>query len=187
MSRKFKWTDEAVSILKTLWDERKMTTMEIAEILGTNKNSICGKVYRLKLRSHANHVSIPGTKIGKLVRDAVKTVAKRPPLAPQPKVVPMKQPDTPFVSLNLTLFDLEANQCKWVTEPATRTTMALYCGVPVAAHGKVYCPHHNKMAYHTREEAQVARKEHHSVALANYRQAHPEAHTETHLKAKTAA
>jgi hypothetical protein len=179
MSRNFVWTDEAVETLKILWAQGNVTTAQISAVLGVSKNAVCGKVHRLKLKSHSrfNQV-IPGVARSRVARDVNKTQAARPPMtSPSPKVVTMSEVGTDHVNLNIPLVDLEAFQCHWVTIESSRTTPAFYCGNPVKQNGKDYCAHHHARVYCSPEEARDARRAHHSVTLANYRKA----------KAKTAA
>lgn len=42
------WNDETVALLEKLWDEG-LTTVKIAEAIGVSKNSVIGKVHRMKL------------------------------------------------------------------------------------------------------------------------------------------
>jgi len=62
---KYIWTEESINTLKLLWDDilPPMSTRKIAEALGTNKNSVLGKAFRLGLKKKAS--------IGKGANDSI--------------------------------------------------------------------------------------------------------------------
>ncbi len=112
------WTDEKVATLKKLWDEG-LTTGEIGKRLGVSKNSVVGKVHRLKLKSRPS--PIKRTKKAEVKKEEVKKTDK------------------------LSLLDLNIHTCRWpIGDP--RDEDFHFCGKKVQA-GNIYCEEHAKIAF----------------------------------------
>lgn len=76
------WTDEMVEGLRRMWDEG-LTTGEIGKRLGVSKNSIVGKVHRLKLVSRPSPIKKKEETEAAPVKEAKKVEEKKEP-APKP-------------------------------------------------------------------------------------------------------
>lgn len=85
------WTDEMIEDLKKMWDEG-LSTGEIGKRLGVSKNSIVGKVHRLKLSGRPSPIKkkvttsqekTPKPSV-KVENKSPKAVVSKPSVAPQP-------------------------------------------------------------------------------------------------------
>ena len=81
------WTDEMIESLKKMWDEG-LSTGEIGKRLGVSKNSIVGKVHRLKLSGRPSPIKKKdAAPHEKAVKPSVKTETKAPKAVPNKPVV----------------------------------------------------------------------------------------------------
>jgi GcrA cell cycle regulator len=132
------WTDEDEQTLRSLWGSA-MSASQIGELMGRNRNSIIGKAHRLKLPAITGRgPGRPLTRVAKGPRKIRLRPVKQAAL-PKPKPVIARKVvlDEP-VSLDLTLTQLEAFQCRWATNDGGPF---LFCGHPVEGHTP-YCAHH---------------------------------------------
>ncbi|MBR1605044.1 MAG: GcrA cell cycle regulator [Alphaproteobacteria bacterium] len=108
------WTDEMIEDLKKMWDEG-LSTGEIGKRLGVSKNSIVGKVHRLKLSGRPSPIKKKDTSTHEKATKPVikheekssKVVVSKPvsparpatPKAPTPKVEKVVKPSVTPTSL----------------------------------------------------------------------------------------
>jgi GcrA cell cycle regulator len=134
------WTEVKVAHLRQLWADGH-NAREIADELGTTRNAILGKAFRLHLA---------GRKPG---------VRPQPPPAPPPPRKPAvaKPPQKPTSNghpprmRRLTLVELENHHCRWpFNDP--RHGSFYFCAAD-KPHGQVYCPTHQRAAFrHGKED-----------------------------------
>ena len=160
------WPEAQTELLKTLWAEGKSGTeiaAAIADQFGTrlSRNSVIGKVHRLKLPERPRSVTRAQRQSGQRAakRLTKPKPAKRVTLPPLPINRPEIAADAPppraaaFMALPGTtptpLVDLAARgECRWpIGENPT-----LFCGC--AADG-LYCATHTAMAYRPAEKAKL--------------------------------
>jgi GcrA cell cycle regulator len=131
------WDDAAIERLKQLRAEGRSAS-EIAELLGVSKNSIIGKLYRLKVKPAPVAQPKPKPKAQRQPRprkpSADKWFKMEPPPAPSPS-----RPNVPFTR---SILELGPGQCKWPQGDYD----FVFCGEPQAA-GSVYCSEHTERAY----------------------------------------
>jgi len=132
------WTDEDEQLLRSLWGTA-MSASQIGEHMGRNRNSIIGKAHRLHLPTVAGRgPGRPLTRKAKEPRKPRLRVVKEPkPPKPKPVIARRVVVEEP-TSLDLTLTQLEAFQCRWATNDGGPF---LFCGHPVEGHTP-YCAHH---------------------------------------------
>lgn len=138
------WTDEIVREFRKLWGEGH-STQEIARRLGTSKNSVVGKSFRLELNRRPSPIR-PRNPEGKIpprkqsfLPPLVSTPCPPERLPPAAHVQPPRpiQPPTPIISRR-------KMACCWpLGEPGTKTFR--FCDQPSIA-GKPYCSEHAKLA-----------------------------------------
>lgn len=130
-----------------LWTEG-LSTAKIAAEIGMSKNSVCGRIFRMRERG----VTIPPKKIGQ--RDT----------APKPRVQGVRKPrvrlKTPFIdgfdkakrfqpkqaahSLNIGFWKLKSDSCRYVVNDG-RPENFIFCGAP--RERGPYCEEHAKICY----------------------------------------
>lgn len=148
------WTDEMVNRLKELWDEG-LTTGEIGKKLNVSKNSIVGKVHRLKLISRPSpikkkddeeSIKKPEPKKAEIKKapEPVKEVKKKfePKIKEEPItcVTPVKKSGD-----KITVVDLDNHTCRWpIGDPKDENFH--FCGKKVRT-GQTYCEEHSAIAY----------------------------------------
>jgi len=144
------WTDERTAILVDLW-KAGLSCGRIAAELGdgATRNSVIGKVHRLKLPRRLTSDRFPTRKPGERGPDRKLRMTKprrialgQPADLPPIKISQQKpqgeawEPITGFEPVSL--LDLEAGQCKW---PVGKDSPHHFCGAP-ATH-RHYCEHHH--------------------------------------------
>lgn len=161
------WTDEMVAELKRMWDEG-LTTGEIGKRLGVSKNSIVGKVHRLKLVSRPSPIK---KKSDTSVKDKIAPKPAKEPLKAEEKTTAPKdftknastvKPVETIKEENIkaepitcappkkssgyvTLTDLDIHSCRWpVGDPKDETFH--FCGKKTRI-GQTYCDEHAATAY----------------------------------------
>jgi hypothetical protein len=149
--QKVEWTPEIVEGMMRLWEEGKSATEISVEFGLPTRNCVIGKLHRTPgFQRRANPAVArpprppkPARARGKSMDDesAPKPAPKPKPILP-PKPVPAAPPG-PVEPLNVTLWDIAPNGCRWVTldAPAGSRAMAEYCG-HASAPGKDYCAYH---------------------------------------------
>ena len=146
------WTDEDEQLLRSLWGS-ELSASKIGERMGRNRCSIIGKAHRLKLppilgrgpgRSATRQPKGP-RKIRLRVVKEPKTPKPKPVIA---RRVVVEEP----TSLDLTLAQMDAFQCRWATNDGGPF---LFCGHPVEGHTP-YCAHHLARSF-IAEPAQCAK------------------------------
>jgi len=143
------WTDERTELLVDLW-RAGLSCSKIAKALGggATRNSVIGKVHRMRLPGRVTLDRLPTREPGKRGPDRTVRMTKQRRVAlGQPlDLAPIKKSKVkpngeaweaaPGVE-PVTLLDLEAGQCKW---PVGQDSPYLFCGAP-ASHNH-YCEHH---------------------------------------------
>jgi hypothetical protein len=132
------WSAADEQTLRSLWGTA-MSASKIGELMGRGRNSIIGKARRLKLPPIIGRgPSRSATRNPKGPRKIRMRVVKEPK-APKPKpVIARRVVVEEPTSLDLTLTQLEAFQCRWATNDGGPF---LFCGHPVEGHTP-YCAHH---------------------------------------------
>lgn len=157
------WTPERTNALIALWDEGH-STAEIGRRLGVTKNSVVGKVHRLRLpkrgspihsssgRSEAP-ISLPRAPISRGHANPRPTASPQSRSAPATAVAaqPQPQPIVPKVEYEpmptnvINLSALTSDMCSWpIGDPGTDGFR--FCGRS-AVTGKPYCAEHCSIAY----------------------------------------
>jgi GcrA cell cycle regulator len=150
------WTDERINLLKTLWTEGLSASQIAAELGGVTRNSVIGKVHRLKLprRAAVSPPEAAGRKRARKPRRALKApwrqIQAEPPKfvseAPAGPVEASMPIPTPTISfLELDNCPALPSRCRWpFGDPAKEEVR--YCGKrPIA--GLPFCGYHCRLAY----------------------------------------
>jgi GcrA cell cycle regulator len=134
------WTEVRVAALRQLWADGH-SAREIADELGTSRNGILGKAFRLHL---------PGHKPG------VRPQPPPPPPVKVQKAATVKPPQIPTANghpprmRRLALLELENHHCRWpFNDP--RHGSFYFCAAD-KPHGQVYCPTHQHAAFRRGKE-----------------------------------
>lgn len=159
------WTDARIDILKALWVQGMSASRIAAEIGGVSRNSVIGKVHRLKLAkriSTPRERQPPKPRIHK--RQRFREVPPMPientgavligPLIQNGEGDPSVMPDQRRPgSLSCTLMELTNQTCRWPLWDDAKPEH-LFCGASGAdLENKLpYCPHHSRMAYQPRKK-----------------------------------
>jgi len=87
------WTDERVTVLKSMWGEGKSASQIAKELGGVTRNAVIGKVHRLGLSNRATTSTKPVTKEKHAAKAAPKDAAHKPsatktePPKPEPNAI----------------------------------------------------------------------------------------------------
>jgi len=134
------WNGAKVQLLKKLWNEMGLSGTQIAELLGTTRNAVVGKVFRLGL-SKRNSV---------LSKRAPKAEPKRLrsnyyPHALEPGIKDLLPHDCdPPAEDRVKFADLAEHHCRWsIGDPQNEDFS--YCGRLKAQHSS-YCEGHKAVA-----------------------------------------
>lgn len=155
------WTDERVARLRILWDSGLSASRCAAELGGTSRNAVIGKLHRLRISERAKgEISrpkrstkavapkkarvAPGTK--SVARAPTEVVQKIEPVFPV-CAKPDFEADLP-VSGRVPLFDLKASSCRWPFGDPGAPDFG-FCGASRAAlvESRPYCAEHEQLAY----------------------------------------
>ena len=130
----FKWTDQALRILRRMWVDEIASSSDIASVLGISRNAVLGKVHRWGLSRQP--------KDGKAKRDK-----------PQAHIRTARDPPRSFThqrrvsvaARHLTLIELRYDSCRWPLggmwdEPE------FFCGEPTQP-GCSFCVEHRQRAF----------------------------------------
>ncbi len=155
------WTPERTNALIALWDEGH-STAEIGRRLGVTKNSVVGKVHRLRLpkrgspiHSSASRGEAPisiarapisrGTASQRPMASPPPRSAHTPGAAPQPQPIVLKVVYEPMPANVINLSALTSDMCSWpIGDPGMEGFR--FCGRSAVA-GKPYCAEHCSIAY----------------------------------------
>jgi hypothetical protein len=120
------WAYEDIELLKTLWEEDKLSTAEIGHELKMSKNAVIGKAHRLGLTRKSNAPRAHGQPKprGPRVRTAPRVqvngfIMRTLP----PKAVPLASPSGDGIHIT----DLEQHHCRAITGTGA-DGLARYCG-----------------------------------------------------------
>ncbi len=144
------WTPDRIELMKKLYAEG-LSCSEIARRLGggCSRNSVIGKVHRLKLPLRAAVVKVQKTKPARPAPPKpVTQVRKIAALVAEP-LPPANQNDVARVK---SLFDLESHHCRWPVDVAGQKYPG-YCGDQKVI-GLSYCEGHVRRAFHVGQSRQ---------------------------------
>ena len=165
------WNDETIARLEKLWADG-LTTVKIAEALGVSKNSVIGKVHRMKLPQRPSPIkSVPSDfdeieeNTKKPVKQAKETKKEKAPIAEKITKSTVKQISNAegmenaernisdqinkavkIYKENVKLVELESNSCRWPSGDPKDEENFHFCGKKTP-HGQTYCAEHNEIAY----------------------------------------
>lgn len=160
------WTEARVEQLKQLWWQGGLSASQIANVMGggLTRNGVIGKIHRLKLAGRSRpqpQKLLPGpaavrTKKGggvsKAVRDS--TVGAKPmrfgaghlsdgPMEADASLLSGPAWEALPHSSPVSVLERTKDQCAW---PIGESMPYRFCGCPVVADGKPYCPTHARRA-----------------------------------------
>jgi GcrA cell cycle regulator len=129
-------------VIIDLWQEN-ISAQEIADRLGVTKNTIVGKVTRIRNRGYDLRKRKPPEQVVAVAR---RTSVPKPvvPWVPAPRADPVIEPKTVHVAGPKRLMDLGIDDCRYVISGELASSY-LFCGEPKA--GKAYCAAHHKLCY----------------------------------------
>lgn len=136
----FAWTRERSDKLEALWADG-LSASQIAPLLGVTRNSVIGRVHRLRLFRLCGVVKVKRERRQRPNRQAMHSARLRAKALPSPPAPPV--PTTAPESLNLTIYQLTDRTCKW---PYGDMAPHTYCG-SLAVEGKPYCTYHDMLAH----------------------------------------
>ncbi len=153
------WTPERIREGARLWREKK-TGQQIADILGTSRNSVLGKKDREGWEggNEPSRKPKPRTRAIPPLKPAARSVNPKnanpsgyrgrprmttPPI-PRPAPVPIEDLVEP-VSLKVSLMQLTDHMCKWPCGDPTDPTFG-FCG-HLNFNGLPYCEWHSRLSY----------------------------------------
>ena len=137
------WTPALIERLIQLWSDGLTCSEIAAQIPGSTRNSVIGKIHRLGLPGRPSPVRASGN-----------APRKPPPPAVKPPSFPEPVPEV-IEPLHMDMMALESNNCKW---PYGAGASITFCGHPIAP-GKPYCQSHCKVAFHPSQPIMRDRKE----------------------------
>lgn len=146
------WSEERIEALKKMNADGFSASQIAAALGGISRNSVCGKIHRLGLSIPIKRTARPKPEPRKKAERPPSNFVpwmKLPKREEAPDVAPTEAqneatalPSEPTPETRVTLLDLTATTCRWpLGEP-----VEFYCGGEIA-HGRVYCPHHCRMAF----------------------------------------
>lgn len=144
MIRHIDWTPVLIERLTQLWSDGLTCSEIAAQIPGTTRSAVIGKVHRLGLPGRPSPVARgpnPGPK-------------KRPPPAVKPPSLPEPVPEE-IEPLHIGMMEIRDGQCKWPYGAGATTT---FCGHAITP-GKPYCSEHCRQAFHPSQPIMRDRKE----------------------------
>jgi hypothetical protein len=125
-----------------LW-QRGNSAQQIADKFGVTKNTIVGKVTRLRDRGYDLRKREPPEQVVAVAR---RTSVPKPviPWVPAAPVNPITETKTAHVIGSKRLMDLGIDDCRYIINDGQISSF-LFCGEPKA--GKTYCAAHHKLCY----------------------------------------
>lgn len=144
------WTDERVSVLKSMWGDGCSATQIAVELGGVTRNAVVGKLHRLGL---CRNGPIAKPRPGRPKVALAKVIAIKTRIARQPIEVlelPPEPPPPPVMDVmpfgrRCTLHDLDKHKCRWpIGDPGLADFF--FCGCPPLDH-LPYCSYHTRVAY----------------------------------------
>jgi hypothetical protein len=129
-------------IIIDLWQEN-ISAQEIADRFGVTKNTIVGKVTRLRNRGYDLRKRKPPEQVVAVAR---RTSVPKPvtPWVPAPFADPVIEPKAAHVIGPKRLMDLGIDDCRYIVSGETASSY-LFCGEAKAS--KSYCAAHHKLCY----------------------------------------
>lgn len=142
----YQWTDDKIKTLKEKWADG-WSGAQIAHLLGTSRNSVIGKVHRLRLPSHAYNSNAPVTPRAKSgPKPKPKADKQARPVHPISIVKPKpKLEEYPPPKEKITSETIKAMECKWPYGDPDAEDFT-FCGRERAP-PRPYCAHHNSLSY----------------------------------------
>lgn len=151
------WTPDRVEALTRLWTEGFSATQIAAELGGTTRNAVIGRVHRMKLPKRQK-VSTPRAVRVRPRSRSVAAVPRRPAVALPRPPAPVPSPSLPaeeavFVEptpLHLSVMGTSDRQCKFMAGDPKRG--GRFCGTPVWRPGSAWCSYHRRIVYRPVDE-----------------------------------
>ena len=175
------WNAEQVAKLTELWADN-LTASQVAELIGTTRNAVIGKVHRLKLPARKPRCVDPAVLEKRVKRIRVRhlenqrrrrgSIKKERPMLTEPVADPPKfcgSLDLLFSELRH-LTNAAQNQCRWIEGDSLPR---IACGNETEP-GRAYCGYHHGIVYTKRvvvSDDEIARRAAHgrALGLANVR------------------
>jgi len=123
------WTPDRVKILMALWAEG-IPTLEIGRRLGVTKNSVVGKVHRLRLTKRQSPIN---------------ATPRSPRVAKPTQLIRMASLTVPPRGDMVKMEELTSGMCNWPEGEPGEDSLR-FCGQP-SVEGKHYCAGHCARAY----------------------------------------
>jgi GcrA cell cycle regulator len=141
------WPPSEVACLLHLWD--RYSASQIGKKLGRTRSAICGKINRLRREG-----VLPAVPKQYLTNPWPPPKPKSPaaprPMKPKPPAYAVLRQPSAGPARPLRLLDLpRKGRCRWPLGPFDRKA-ELFCGANTMP-GQVYCPHHMRKSFSTRE------------------------------------
>jgi len=137
------WNEDRIKRLKQLWTDGLSASQIAAELGGTTRNAVIGKVHRLGLDARKTATRKPSVAIRKPLdqRWHPPQAKRRPPALPAPdRPILAPAPDG-----TITVANARQCHCRWpIGDP--RDADFHFCGRNKEGSG-AFCPHHAAMAY----------------------------------------
>lgn len=146
------WTDARIEYLKQLWSDGLSASQIAAELGGTTRNAVCGKVDRLGLEGRTNSSFFRDPKPKHKPRRIGGNRARKDPallqrLRTMPSTEEIEAMDLPADTSPdaCSILDLTDTTCRWPLGLPAHDMQ--YCGSPKLDCG-VYCARHHRLAHH---------------------------------------
>lgn len=139
------WTGARVEQLLAM-DAEHQPASQIGRVLGVSRNTVIGKLNRLKAQGLRTDRPKPVPKVA--ARPPTKPKIAPPEPAPAPTVAPVVAPTT-----GVTIFDLGApekimdRRCRFIAGAILGPHDTRYCGERTASEGASYCAEHATLCY----------------------------------------
>jgi GcrA cell cycle regulator len=142
------WSAEAITRLRELWSDLRLSCAEIARRLGVSKNAVVGKAHRLKLPARPSPIQKKGAQEVKSARAGdLRPTSSSGQIHARPQAMPQSSAlATPEHSERLLVSPLRGyKSCRWpIGEPGTEGFR--FCTAECEPR-KSYCPEHCRIAY----------------------------------------
>ena len=149
------WTELRIAVLKELWASGASASQIAAELGEVSRNSVLGKVHRLKLPKRVQAYQPRADKTPRVhKRQRFREVPPMPDEQHNQHVkdfiahAPLLQAAPYIIALDdkCTLMELAPDKCRWPLWSDAQPER-LYCGAPTDG---VYCGHHTRLAWRRR-------------------------------------
>lgn len=167
-----RWTLEADNLLRQLWEVENKTSGQCAKEMGVTRNSIIGRVGRMKLEHSNRPESQPRPRTVKRLRRSNYANSREVVIETVEEACDLPPERSDFL---VSLMDRKSHQCCWIIgEVHGADTM--YCGAR-KVDGSSFCPRHHRMAYrkspiHVTDEERTRRAAHWRKIVRAYKADH---------------